>query len=300
MRPTRSLIFFLPITHVSSVETSSLIGTSTASTSHGITIIVLIETRGRHVDHIVLIYKRIFASFFALRALSSLRAVQCLQLLLEEGGDKHEKLVNALPIFTFFDVCINYFLTGHIFFEKIDNSVQERSVVRRHHCIEGHALFCRILVIVLLDGDITATDSDHAVFTARRDLFAFSTDQIGVLLLQLDNWHEGAEQLAKHSDIVLAENVDRKLFVLTFGTLTIQINLRLLHLLLDLVNENRVDFIRLFAFLEQFDLEVGVPEEALENLINGNVTLKHVIWVLIEIDLFEHSTDFSSFSWGSC
>lgn len=190
------------------METSSLIGTSTASTSHSITIIVLFESRGRHVDHIVLIRERIFASFFALRALSLLRAVQCLEALLKESGDQHEKLVNALPVFTLFDVGVNYFLTGHVLFEKIDNSVQEGSVVRRHHCIEGHALLGSILVVVLLDGDITATDADHAIFTARRDLFALSTDQVGVLLLQLDYWHEGAKQLAKNNDIVLTENVN--------------------------------------------------------------------------------------------
>ncbi len=172
--------------------------------------------------------------------------------------------------------------------------------MRRHHCIEGHALLGSILVVVLLDGDITATDADHAIFTARRDLFAFSTDQVGVLLLQLDYRHEGAKQLAKNHDIVLTENVDRKLLVLALSTLAIQINLRLLHLLLDLFNENRVDFIRLFALLKQLDLEVGIPKEALENLINSDVTLEHFVWVLIEIYLFEHSTDLSSFSWGSC
>ena len=50
----------------------------------------------------------------------------------------------------------------------------------------------RVFVVVLLDGDVASADAHHTIFSFNRHLFDLSANQVHILLLKLDNGHEGA------------------------------------------------------------------------------------------------------------
>lgn len=60
---------------------------------------------------------------------------------------------------------------------------------------ELYALLHRVFVVVLGDGDIASTHTNHAVSTDSGNLLGFATKEVRILLLKLDDRHEATNKL---------------------------------------------------------------------------------------------------------
>ena len=82
--------------------------------------------------------------------------------------------------------------TCRVFLQKLHDSIDEGRGATSHYLVQCDSLFGRVFVVVLLDGDIASADAYHTILTFNRHLFSLSANQVHILLLKLDNGHEGA------------------------------------------------------------------------------------------------------------
>ena len=136
---------------------------------------------------------------------------------LEEGRQHNEKLVNVLPLLVIeVLVGVDCFLRCRIFMHEFDSNLLESLRVRVHYVEELDALFNRVVVIVLLDGDIASANPNHAVFSSCSNLFNFAAQQIRIAFVVAESYdgHKNANKLAERWDVKPIEIVHSPLVVI--------------------------------------------------------------------------------------
>lgn len=102
-----------------------------------------------------------------------------LRLDFQECSEHDKELVDVAP-FILVEIFIgcDRVIRCLVFFHELNYSLLESLRLSVHDVEDLHALLDRVLVVVLLDGDIAAADTNHAIFAARLDHFALGSDQV--------------------------------------------------------------------------------------------------------------------------
>ena len=151
-----------------------------------------------------------------------------------------------------------------VLLHQFNNDLLECTVFRVHDVVYRHALLSRIIVIVLCDVSVTATDSDHALVTSDHHFLHLAANQVAVFFRELDNGHESSEQLTETLEAELAEEIHQlgRRIILPFllsVELAVDHCLGLLDLFQQLVDEDTAVAVTLLTLLHLLDLEVREP-----------------------------------------
>lgn len=175
--------------------------------------------------------------------------------------------------------------------QEVDNCALERVVGGSHALVKSHALSRRVVVVVVSDVCIATADSDHALVAPYNHLLDLSANQIAVLALQLGYGHEGAKKLAKSLNAQALELLVQILLAVLFTSisclplteLAVDAHLGLLYLAVQFFDEDCAVAIALLPLLHHSNLQLRVPVQAIDNLINPNVLFKLLFFGVVRV-----------------
>ena len=143
------------------------------------------------------------------------------------------------------------------------------------------------MIVVFRNIGKTATDPDHALLASDHHLLLFSTDQVTVILCQLDNRHEGSQQLAETLEVECSEDFQkfgRGIAILLLLELTVDDNLSMLDFLPKFGNKDATVAITLLTLLHLLNLVICVPVKTLNDLVSIEILVKVFIFWVINLD----------------
>ena len=207
-----------------------------------------------------------------------------LGLLFKEGGHDDKHRVSFIPV-TLRSVSLDHLGKCLIGLEQIKNDLIEGLLLALQFLEELNTLLGRVPVVVLLDRDITAADTDHAVIILHCELLHFGADEVRILLLQLGDRHEDTDQLHELLQTNVFETFNIEVFIITIlFELRVENILGLFYLSFQLFNKLDTGFV-LFGFFgaHELDLEPREPLNTLENLINGHFFIKRLVFRVVDL-----------------
>ena len=146
-------------------------------------------------------------------------------------------------------------------------------------------LLGRIPVVVLLDRDITAADTDHAVVILHCELLHLSANEIRVFLLQLGDRHKDTDQLHEllQTNVFETFHVEGLLVAILFELIVENI-LCLFELSFQLFTKLDTSFVLFGLFgAHELDLKPREPLNALKYLINGHIFVERLVFRVVDL-----------------
>ena len=136
---------------------------------------------------------------------TTIRLILLFLLLIDEASDRQECLVRVVPLLGVLLVECGQDLVNVgilpvliLVLQKFDQDLVEAQVLSFHQMVQVDALAQWILVKVLLNAHVAATNRDHAILSTHLELLDLSAQQeVIILLIEAHYGHESLQYLPK-------------------------------------------------------------------------------------------------------